>query len=46
MKNHQTEAAYRIEDLDVSISSIGNDLDLVEEFLAKEESTEYFVINI
>ncbi|MFD0977108.1 hypothetical protein [Salinimicrobium gaetbulicola] len=45
MKNNQTEAAYSIEDLEVSISSIGNDLDLVEEFV-KEDSVEYFVINI
>ena len=46
MKNNQTEAAYCIEDLDVSISSTGNDLELVEEFLVKEDSVEYFVINI
>ena len=46
MENNQNETSCEIEALDVSISSIGNDLDLVEEFFEKEEPLQYFVINI
>lgn len=46
MKNQKPNAAYSAGELNVCISSIGNDLDQVEEFLTKEESLDYFVINI